>query len=488
MLTMAEYDVTIIGAGVTGLATAYTLSAYKLKVLVLEKYCDASFGVSKANSGIVHGGFHYPLTTLKGQLEIKGNFLFSEYHKRLHFPFKRCGIILAAFSQEELDKIRQLYERGKENGVPGIELCSKERILELEGKLSGDVLGGLYAPEGGVVEPYKYCMTLAEAALQNGVEFQYEEEVVCGTYNGNCWEIKTAKGNLYNSKFVVNAAGLYADKVSEYFGAEKFAIHPRKGEEYLLDRLSVARPTRVVFPVPVGHSKGVLVIPTCDGTTMVGPTADSVEDKEDKSTTEESRKNIFELAKKMVPAVSERDLITAFSGSRPAMDGEDFYIAPSGKVPCFIQAAGIQSPGLTASPATGEYIRDILAKEGLSLEEDPTFIPDLPYQKPLRHMTEEEADAMHKKDPAWTNIICRCEKISEGEIVEAIRKGHTTLDGIKFYTRSGMGRCQGGFCSGKILEIIARETGKSYQELSKRGNHSFLTCGTLAGMGKGEKK
>ena len=219
---------------------------------------------------------------------------------------------------------------------------------------------------------------------------------------------------------------------------------------------------------------------------MVGPTADSVEDKEDKRTTEVSRKNIFELAKKMVPAVSERDLITAFSGSRPAVDGEDFYIAPSGKVPAFIQAAGIQSPGLTASPATGEYIRDILAKEGLALEEDPSFIPDLPYQKPLRYMTEEEADAMHRKDPAWTNIICRCEKISEGEIVDAIRKGHTTLDGIKFYTRSGMGRCQGGFCSGKILEIIARETGKSYQELSKRGDNSFLTCGVLAG--KGEKK
>ena len=214
---------------------------------------------------------------------------------------------------------------------------------------------------------------------------------------------------------------------------------------------------------------------------MVGPTAEAIEDKEESKTTEENRNNIFLLAKKMIPTVSEKDLITAFSGSRPALDGEEFYIEPSKKVPAFIQAAGIQSPGLTASPAIGKYIGVLLEKEGLTLEEDPSFIPDLPCQKPLREMTKEEADAMHKKDPAWTNIICRCEKISEGEIVDAIRKGHTTLDGIKLYTRSGMGRCQGGFCSGRILEILARETGKNYASFTKRGDNSFLTAGDLTG-------
>lgn len=481
---MNEYDVMIVGAGVTGLATACSLCRYKLRILVLEKNCDAAFGVTKANSGIVHGGFHYPLTTLKGRLEIRGNQLFGEYQKRLHFPFKRCGIILAAFTEEELAKVKELYERGKKNQVPGIELCSKERLLQLEEKLSKDVLGGLYAPEGGVVEPYKYAFALAELAEKNSCDIRYDREVISGTWKNSRWEIHTAQGDCFTSKYIVNAAGLYADRVSGCFGAEEFAIHPRKGEEYLLDRLSPARPSKVVFPVPTGHSKGVLVIPTCDGTTMVGPTAETIRDKEENCTTEINRKNIFALAKNMIPSVSEKDLITAFSGSRPAMDGEDFYIAPSEKVPAFIQAAGIQSPGLTASPATGEYICELLKKEGLTLEEDPSYIPDLPYQKPLREMTKEEADAMHKKDPAWTNIICRCEKISEGEIVDAIRKGHTTLDGIKLYTRSGMGRCQGSFCSGKILEILARETGRSYQSFTKRGAASFLTAGNLKGKEK----
>ncbi|MBO5761671.1 MAG: NAD(P)/FAD-dependent oxidoreductase [Lentisphaeria bacterium] len=478
---MEKYDVVIIGAGVTGLATAYTLSRYKLKVLVLEKNIDAAFGVTKANSGIVHGGFHYPLTTLKGRLEIEGNQLFSQYHKDLHFPFKRCGIILAAFTEEELLKVKELYERGKKNRVPGIELCSRERILKLEEKLSGNVLGGLYAPEGGVLEPYKYAFALAEISQKNGVKILYEKEVTSGTWKDSSWEISTAEGNIYKSRYVVNAAGLYADKISALFGGEEFSIHPRKGEEYLLDRLSPARPSKVIFPVPTTHSTGGLVIPTCDGTTMVGPTAEVLEDKEEKTTTEINRNNIFALAKNMVPSVSEKDLITAFSGSRPAMEGEDFYIAPSKKVPAFIQAAGIQSPGLTASPAIGKYIGVLLEKEGLTLEEDPSFIPSLPYQKPLWEMTKEEADAMHKKDPAWTNIICRCEKISEGEIVDAIRKGHTTLDGIKLYTRSGMGRCQGGFCSGRILEILARETGKNYASFTKRGDNSFLTAGDLTG-------
>ncbi|MBO4303106.1 MAG: NAD(P)/FAD-dependent oxidoreductase [Lentisphaeria bacterium] len=486
---MEEYDVAIIGAGVTGLAAAYSLARYKLSVLVLEKNCDASFGVSKANSGIVHGGFHYPASTLKGRLEIRGNRLFGEYHRRLHFPFRRCGILLAAFTKEELAKAKELYEQGKNNGVPGIELCSKERLLELEEKLSPDVLGGLYAPEGGVVEPYGYAFALAEIAEKNGTVFRYEEKVLNGKREGDFWEIRTEKEHLYRAKYIVNAAGLYADEISRCFGAEEFVITPRKGEEYLLDRLAPCRPSKVIFPVPVGHSKGVLVIPTCGGTTMVGPTSSIVSDKEEKSTTEENRKKIFSLACRMIPSVSEKDLISAFSGSRPVMEGEDFYIAPSGKVPCFIQAAGILSPGLTASPAVGELIRDLLEKEGLVLEKNPDFLDSLPERKTLREMTDEEADEMHKKDPAWTKIVCRCEKISEAEIVEAIRKGHTTLDGIKFYTRSGMGRCQGGFCSGKILEILARETGKSIPELTKRGEKSFLTCGPLTAPGKeGEKR
>lgn len=487
---MAEiFDVAIIGGGVTGLSTAATLARYSLKCCVLEKASDVGFGVTKANSGIVHGGFHYPLTTLKGRLEILGNLQFESLAYRLHFPYKKCGILLAAFSEEELATAKGLYERGIANGVPGIEFCSGERIMELEPKISPSVLGGVFAPGGGVVEPYKYAFALADFCRMNGVRIALDNEVAKAEFlqEKGLWKVETKGGNTFLCRFAVNAAGLYADKVSEIFGGEKFKIIPRKGEEYLLDRSSKAYPNHVVFPVPSGHSKGILVIPTAGGTTMIGPTAEELEDKEDDTTTALNKEKIFALAANMVSGVSERDLITSFSGSRPALEGGDFFIAVSEKAPQFIQASGIQSPGLTASPAVGEYIRDLLKEEGLAMVEKTRI--SYPEKVPqIRELTDEEADLLHKEDPRWTNIICRCEKISEMEIIAAIKKGHTTVDSIKFYTRAGMGRCQGGFCSYKIWKIIARETGMSLEELTKKGGASLLASGILGEEEEGENK
>ena len=474
------YDVAVIGGGVTGLSTACSLAKYSLKTCVLEKASDVGFGVSKANSGIVHGGFHYPLTTLKGRLEIQGNLMFEQLAHLLHFPYKKCGILLAAFSDEELATARKLYERGIENGVPGIEFCSRERVMELEPKISKAVVGAVFAPNGGVVEPYKYAFSLAEFYRLNGGKIALDQEVVKAEFckEKKLWKIGTGKGEEFLARFVVNAAGLYADKVSEIFGGESFQIIPRKGEEYLLDRSSPAYPNCVIFPVPSGHSKGVLVIPTAGGTTMIGPTAEELEDKEDVSTSTLNKEKIFALAKNMVSGISEKDLITSFSGSRPALESGDFFIAISEKAPSFIQASGIQSPGLTASPAVGEYIKDLLRNAGLAMEEKTVIL--YPEKTPqIRELSDEEADRLHKDDPAWTNIICRCEKISEAEIIAAIRKGHTTVDGIKFHTRAGMGRCQGGFCSYKIWKIIARETNTPLEELTKKGGASLLASGIL---------
>lgn len=481
----ACYDIAIIGAGVTGAAAAAALSRYRLNVALLEKEADAGFGVSKANSGIVHGGFHYPLSTLKGRLEILGNLMFEKLHYELGFPYRRCGIIVAAFSEEELAEVRRLYRQGVENRVPRIELCSAERMLELEPKLAPDVAGGLYVPGGGVVEPYRYVFSLIELAKRNGVEFFVNCKLENASFTDGVWTLQTRDGRRVKAKYAVNAAGLHADDVSRIFGAEEFRISARKGEEYLLDRASAAYPSKVVFPVPVKHSKGVLVIPTVDGTTMVGPTAEIVDDKEDHSTTAGNRAAVFRQAKRMVPAVSERDLITGFSGSRPVMDGNDFYIAFSKKAENLIQAAGIQSPGLTASPAIAEYICGLLRENGVRLEEKAQFESMLEPPVQIRGQSEEEADRLHREDPAWTNIICRCEKISEAEIVEAIRHGHTTLDGIKFYTRAGMGRCQGGFCSYKIFKLIARETGMSLEEATKRGGNTGFISGRLGDVKKG---
>ena len=480
------YDVAIIGGGVSGAAAAYKLSRYRLKTVLLEKEADVCFGVSKANSGIVHGGFHYSAEkTLKGRLEIRGNLLYDRWYEELDFAFKRCGIIIAAFKIEQMKEVTRLYEQGIANKVPGIELCSRERIIELEPKISPDVCGGLFAPGGGVVEPYSLVFSLIDAAKLNGVEVKTGFKVSGACDVNGVWEIVSSSGQKIKAVHVINAAGLFADEVSRIFGGEEFSISPRKGEEYLLDRLSPARPERVIFPVPDEHTKGVLVIPTAGGTTMIGPTAQITGDKNDNATTELNRQTIFSLAKKMVSGVSEKDLITSFSGSRPVIEGkEDFLIQISDHAPRFIQCAGIQSPGLTSAPATAELLCELLEKSGVKLEKKtrPYIYPEK--VPAIREATAAEADELFKKDPAWTNIICRCEKVSEAEIRIAVRRGHTTLDGVKLATRAGMGRCQSGFCTLEIMKIIAQETGTTLAEVVKREKGGCLIAGMLGGEEK----
>ena len=469
------YDVAIVGGGIIGSATAYELSRYELKTVILEKEVDCAFGVSKANSGIVHGGFHYSAEdTLKGRLELAGNRIFDRWHAELDFAFERCGILVAAFSDAEMAEVKKLFERGRKNGVEGIELCSAERMMELEEKLGDGVIGGLFAPRGGVVEPYSLVFSLADAVKLNGNEIKTSFEVVSAFFDG-VWEIRSRQNEVIKARYVINAAGLFADEVSAVFGGEKFKIVPRKGEEYLLDRLAQCRPSKVIFPVPGAHSKGVLVIPTAGGTTMVGPTADIVDDKDDNSTTADRRNEIFALAQKMVHGVSERDLITSFSGSRPVIENyEDFMIKISSTAPNFVQAAGIQSPGLTASGAIAEYIIDLLGKIDLRLKKKSTpFV--LPEKVPVvRNLDIAELEELCRKNPQWGNIVCRCEKISEAEIRLAVRKGHHTVDGVKFATRATMGRCQGGFCTLKIMHIIAEETGIPLARITKNGKSPIL--------------
>lgn len=477
------YDVAIIGAGASGGSVAYQLSHYKVKAILLEKCCDASFGVSKANSGIVHGGFHHPTTSLKAKLEVESIPKFDALKAELHFPFERCGIIVCAYSEEELEVCRKLYDQGIANGINNLKWCSREEMLALEPKLNARIAGGFLAPDGGVIEPYAYVQRLVESASRNGVDCGFDFKVVKGVFSGGCWTLTDESGKEIKARYVVNAAGLYADEVSRCCGAEDFTISPRKGEEYLLDRESAAKPNHVVFPVPTKHSKGVLVIPTVGGTTMIGPTADVVEDKTDDFTTAENFSRILKLVDPMINGINPRDVINSFSGLRPViLEQEDFYIEPSKKVANFIQAAGIQSPGLTASPAVGEYITSLLKDAGLELEKKSTARVTLEEQYETRKLSAETLAELHDTNPGYTDWVCRCEKISEAEIVEAVRHGHTTLDGVKFYTRSGMGRCQGGFCSARIMRIIARESGIPLEELTKRGGNSYLLAGKLGDL------
>ncbi|MDR0495772.1 MAG: NAD(P)/FAD-dependent oxidoreductase [Treponema sp.] len=468
-----DYDVAIIGCGVSGANIARRLSSYNIKTVILEKAADASFGVSKANSGIVHGGFHHNSKYLKARLEIQGNLMFDQLRRELNFPFERCGIIVAALHDDEMKVVEHLYMQGLENGVIGIELCSSERILELEPKLNYDTVGGLYAPGGGIIEPYRFVFALVESAVKNGVDLHTNYKVNKAAWNGNYWTIHAEDGRTINASYAVNAAGLFADEVSAVFGGEEFAIKPRKGEYFLLDRLTRAHPDRVVFPVPSHISKGMLVIPTVEGTVLVGPTADEADDKTDFSTTSGRLDQILETGKAMIPFVSRNDVITSFAGLRPCLD-EDFFIAASQKAPAFVQVAGIQSPGLTASPAIGEYVKNILRDMGLELREKPGWDPYIENRPRLRELGFNELDALIAEDPAWGNVVCRCENVSEAEIVQAVKLGHHSLDGVKYFTRAQMGRCQGGFCTYKIIKIIMRETGLSWNEITKHGSSSRL--------------
>jgi glycerol-3-phosphate dehydrogenase len=469
------FDVAVIGAGVCGANIARRLSSYELDVALLDKEGDVSFGVSKANSGIVHGGFHHNKKYLKARLEIQGAMMFDKLKAELDFPFERCGIVVVALHEDEMRAVEQLYAQGVENGVIGIEMCSRERMLELEPKLSHDTLGGLYAPGGGIVEPYRFVFSLVESAIKNGVRLLANFQVAAAERQaaGDSWLIRASDGRSISARYVVNCAGLYADEVSKAFGAEDYEIKGRKGEYYLLDKLTKAKPDRVVFPVPTSISKGMLVVPTVEGTVLIGPTASPVVDKDNTATTRTELESIMRSARNMIPALSESDVITSFAGIRPIVD-EDYYIDASAKVPAFIQVAGIQSPGLTASPAIGEYVKDLLKKAGLKLVEKADWDPYIEKSPRARELSAFELDELIKENPAYGEMVCRCERVTEAEIVAAIRRGHTTLDGIKYFTRAQMGRCQGGFCTYKILKILMRETGMSWDEITKHGRASTV--------------
>ncbi len=478
------FDVAIIGAGVTGAAIARRLSSFKLSVALFERRTDVSFGVSKANSGIIHAGFHHNPSTLKARLEVQGNSLFDRLKAELGFPFRRVGILVVAFSPEELKTVEALYEIGSANRVPQLEIVGRERILSLEPKLNGDAVGGLWAPTGGIVEPYRLVFALVENAQANGVSLFTDWSLAAARRADDRWLLVSETGETHEARRVVNAAGLYADEVSGFFDAEEFHIIPRKGEEFLLDKNAAGFPSHVIFPVPARNSKGVLVIPTVEGTMMVGPTAVEIEEKDDTGTTTENLDRVFSLAARMVPGISKRDIITSFAGLRPTLPGDDFFIDLSRKAPGLVQVAGIQSPGLTAAPAIAEYVKELLQKDGLELTEKPDFVPTVGHSSKVVEMNFAELDELARRERAFAHIVCRCESVSEAEVVEAIHKGHITLDGIKFYTRAGMGRCQGGFCTYRLLSIIARETGMPVDQITKRGKGSTLVVGRIGDAGR----
>lgn len=473
MVRPMRADVIVIGGGVVGCAIARALSRYELDVVLLERGREVGFGTSKANSGIIHAGAHAKETERKGPLEWAGNQLWGPLQEDLGFGMKRVGELVVAQEDYQLETLDELKAQGEHRGVPGLELWDAARIRAAEPNISEGIIAALWAPTAAVVNPYEATLLMAESAVHNGVRIETSRTVTALSREEDGWEVATAEGATYHARFLVNAAGLYSDRIAALAGVGDFTINPRKGEEYLLDKRLSGIVERIIFPCPTPTTKGILVIPTVDGTIMVGPTAEDVDDKEDVTTSEAGADKIFRSVQNLVPGISRKDVIAEFAGLRPISSTNDFIIGPTA-APGFLNAAGIQSPGLTAAPAIAELIVEALGEEGLLLVERDTYEPTLPHPVHFAERTLEEQIRLAAEDPRYAHIVCRCEHVTEAEIVDAIERGSPTIDGIKFRTRAGMGRCQGGFCSWRVMQLIAEQEGIDLTEVTKRGGDSWI--------------
>lgn len=476
-----RYDVAIIGGGVIGCAIARELARFRLETVLLEKNAEVGFGTSKTNSGIIHPGHDTPLSTLKGRLVVRGNALFDQLKDELGFGFRRIGELNVAMSHEDLEGLRSLKTLGDEKGVPGLELWDQERLRREEPNLSRGLLGALYAPSAGVINPYEFAFALIENAVRNGVELRIDSPVLEIEPKGDRLAVRTPSGTL-ESSFVLNCAGVAADQIAAMVGVADFKILPRKGEEFMLDKRLKGLVRRLVFPLPTKTTKGTLIIPTFDGTIMVGPTAEAVDDRQDFATTARGAEEIFAFVKRLCPAIDARDAITAFAGLRAVSDTNDFIIGPT-KVRGFVNVVGIQSPGLTSAPAIAEHVLEILSKQGLELSHKTDFTSRV--APPPRFAQLSPAEQVEKVggNPLFAKVVCRCELVTEAEIHDSIDHGARTVDGIKFRSRAGMGRCQGGFCSSRCMEILARRLGMPLHEVTKRGGGSWILLPIQDGQG-----
>ena len=469
-------DIIIIGAGVSGCAIARELSRYHAKILVLEKEEDVCCGTSKANSAIVHGGFDAQTGSLMAKLNVRGSLMMEQLSKDLDFRYDRCGSLVLCMSQEDMPQLQKLYEKGVANGVKSLRIIDREELLQMEPDVSDDAVAALWAPSGAIVCPFGLNLAMAENAAANGAAFVFNAEVQGLEKLEEGWLVHTSRGDFL-SRVVINAAGVHAGEIHNMVSPEKMTIVARRGDYYLLDKTAKCV-SHTIFTLPNRMGKGVLVSPTVHGNTIVGPTAIDIPDPENTATTAAGLAQAGEKASYMIKNLPLRQVITSFAGLRAHHPDHDFIIEEVEGAPGFVDVAGIESPGLSASPAIGEYVAD-LVKDMLKLEEKENFIATRKGILNPSELSLEERNALIKENPAYGQIICRCESISEGEILDAIHRplGARSLDGVKRRVRAGMGRCQGGFCAPRVMEILARELGIDPLEVTKAGPGSELLVG-----------
>ena len=461
----------------TGCSIARTLSKYDLNICVLEREADIASGTTKANSGVVHAGYSADRKYIKRNLCIRGNKLFTQAHEELNFPFRRIGSFIVALEDSQIGELEEKKKKGLQDGIPDLELIlDKEKIKQMEPNLTDDVVGVLHAPSAGIVSPYEMTHALAENAATNGVKFFRNQEVIKIRHQEYVFMVKTRVGE-FQSNNLINAAGLYSSRISKMLGLDYFDITPRKGQYILFDR-NMLHLNKVLFPSPTKVSKGILVCPTLHGNTFVGPNAQNIVDLDDFSTTTAGLKEILEGGMKLVPNIPVRSSIRNFAGLRAVPDTMDFIIDNT-DVYGFINVAGILSPGLTSCFAIAERVEEFLELLGVEMKVKEDYNPIRPKPERFTNFTREQLDQKILEDPLWGRIVCRCETIPEREIINAIHApvGATTVDGVKFRCRPGMGRCQGGFCRPRVMEILARELNVPIEEITKRGEDTNIVVG-----------
>ncbi|MHB8105877.1 MAG: FAD-dependent oxidoreductase [Candidatus Cryosericum sp.] len=480
-------DVVIVGAGVVGCATARELSQYRLSVVVCERAAEASQGgPTKANTGIVHAGYDPTPGTLMARFNVRGNSMYDRMCVDLGVHLERRGTLVVAFSPSERMHLEELLARGQENGVPGLRILERSELMELEPNLSPEADSALFAATGATVEPYELTLALAENAALNGVEFLFEHPVRSIEAIPAGWRVKAGE-QVLESRFVINAAGLFADDIARMAGAGDFHIRPRLGQYLLLEDRADYDVQHPVFQVPTAMGKGIVVSRTPDGNIIAGPTADDAQEKDDLATTADGLAHVLAGARKSIPHLDARQLVAEFTGARAVIVGHDDFVVEEG-ARGFFNAAGIKSPGLTAAPAIAEELVALLKGAGCDMTRNPLFIPTNARVPLFRQCSPQEQKRMIAEDPRYGRIVCRCETVTEGDVVRAIHRpaGACTVDGLKFRTRAGMGRCQGGFCGPRVLEILCRELDLDPLSVTKCGPGSEILAGRLRPEGESD--
>ena len=484
-----QSDIVIAGAGITGVSLARELSRYDVSVTVLDRGEDIAEGATKANSGIVHAGYDAKPGTAKAKYNVRGASMFPALCEGLSVPYRKCGALVIGFDDRDRQTLEELLQRGTANGVKSLRLLSREEALAAEPSLNPEISCALDVPESAIVSPYELAYAMADDAALNGVRFVFDQEVrSVSALPESGWQITTARDSVYRCKVFINCAGASGADLHNMISDQPLQMTHRRGQYYLLDR-SPAQPfTRTVFQCPSEMGKGVLVSQTVHGNLLLGPNAEDIGDPLDTATTAEGLASVLARATRTWPNLSTRSNITNFSGVRAHLSSDDFQIGPVSGAPGAFEAVGIESPGLSSAPAIAEDLARSVASF-LSLRKKETLVPPRRPKKPFHDMTDDERAEAVQSDPAYGNIVCRCEVVTEAEIREAIRRpvGARSVDGVKRRTRAGMGRCQGGFCSPRVAQIIAEETGIPLSSVTKCGGESLLLVDTVESFLKGGK-